>query len=90
MTQITDPKEGDHSASAPGLARGTTSSDSQSQALATEQAPNFAQEMARIPQEPLLGAEKKLIVGSLLLGLVLLLVLYGISQIFFAVPATKP
>jgi hypothetical protein len=46
--------------------------------------------MARIPQEPLLGVEKKLIVGSLLLGLVLLLVLYGMSQIFFPAPATRP
>jgi hypothetical protein len=43
--------------------------------------------MARIPYEPLLGAEKKLIVGSLLLGLVLLIVLYGLSQLFFTVPA---
>jgi hypothetical protein len=90
MTPITDSKGGDNSASSPGLARETTSSDSQSQASDPEQAPNFAQEMARIPQEPLLGVEKKLIVGSLLLGLVLLLVLYGMSQIFFPAPATRP
>jgi hypothetical protein len=42
--------------------------------------------MARIPYEPLLGVEKKLIVGSLLLGLVLLVVLYGLSQLLFSVP----
>jgi|YNPMSStandDraft_1061717.scaffolds.fasta_scaffold61424_2 hypothetical protein len=90
MTPITDSKGGDNSASSPGLARETTSSDSQSQASDPEQAPNFAQEMDRIPQEPLLGVEKKLIVGSLLLGLVLLLVLYGMSQIFFPAPATRP
>jgi hypothetical protein len=46
--------------------------------------------MARIPHEPLLGAEKKLIVASLLLGLVLLLVLYGLSQLVFPVPVTRP
>ncbi|GIW85102.1 MAG: hypothetical protein N3E46_14480 [Gemmataceae bacterium] len=62
-------------------------SSAESQASAAEHAPTFAQEMARIPYEPLLGAEKKLIVGSLLLGLVLLIVLYGLSQLFFTVPA---
>jgi hypothetical protein len=41
--------------------------------------------MARIPYEPLLPAEKKLIVGSLLLGLVLLGVLLWVSATYFPV-----
>jgi hypothetical protein len=39
--------------------------------------------MAAIPHEPLLPIEKKLIAGSLLLGLVLLGVLLWLSQIWF-------
>jgi hypothetical protein len=45
-----------------------------------------AEEMARIPYEPLLPVEKKLIVGSLLLGLVLLGVLLWVSAAYFPVP----
>jgi len=45
-----------------------------------------AEEMARIPYEPLLPAEKKLIVGSLLLGLILLGVLLWVSATYFPVP----
>jgi hypothetical protein len=45
-----------------------------------------AEEMARIPHEPLLPAEKKLIVGSLLLGIVLLGVLLWVSATYFPVP----
>jgi hypothetical protein len=45
-----------------------------------------AEEMAHIPYEPLLPVEKKLIVGSLLLGLVLLGVLLWVSATFFPVP----
>ncbi len=45
-----------------------------------------AEEMARIPYEPLLPVEKKLIVGSLLLGVVLLGVLLWISATYFPVP----
>ena len=45
-----------------------------------------AEEMARIPYEPLLPAEKKLIVGSLLLGLVLLGALMWVSATYFPVP----
>ncbi len=45
-----------------------------------------AEEMARIPYEPLLPVEKKLIVGSLLLGLVLLGVLLWVSATYFPVP----
>ena len=45
-----------------------------------------AEEMARIPYEPLLPAEKKLIAGSLLLGLVLLGVLLWVSATYFPVP----
>jgi hypothetical protein len=44
-----------------------------------------AEEMARIPWEPLLPVEKKLIVGSLLLGAVLLALLLWISETFFPV-----
>jgi hypothetical protein len=39
--------------------------------------------MATIPHEPLLSIEKKLIAGSLLLGLVLLGALLWLSQIWF-------
>jgi hypothetical protein len=42
--------------------------------------------MARIPYEPLLTAEKKLIAGSLLLGLILLGVLLWVSATYFPVP----
>jgi hypothetical protein len=45
--------------------------------------PDLAREMAKIPDEPLLPVEKKLIVGSLLLGVTLLGVLYWLSQILF-------
>ncbi len=43
----------------------------------------LAREMAAIPDEPLLPVEKKLIAGSLLLGLALLGVLYWLSQVLF-------
>jgi hypothetical protein len=45
-----------------------------------------AEEMAGIPYEPLLPAEIKLIVGSLLLGAVLLAVLLWVSATYFPVP----
>jgi hypothetical protein len=45
-----------------------------------------AQELARVRGEPLLPAEKKLIVGSLALGVVLLGVLLWVSFTFFPVP----
>jgi hypothetical protein len=45
-----------------------------------------AEEMARIPYEPLLPVEKILIVGSLLLGLVLLGILLWVSAADFPVP----
>ncbi|MGH7223556.1 MAG: hypothetical protein ACRELF_10035 [Gemmataceae bacterium] len=45
----------------------------------------IADEMARIPYEPLLPVEKKLIVGSLLLGAVLLGILLWISAAYFPV-----
>ena len=50
----------------------------------------LAREMAAIPEEPLLPVEKKLIVGSLLLGVVLLGVLYWLSQEFFSTVANPP
>jgi hypothetical protein len=43
----------------------------------------LAREMAAIPDEPLLPVEKKLIVGSLVLGVVLLGVLLWLSQYWF-------
>jgi hypothetical protein len=46
----------------------------------------IADEMARIPYEPLLPIEKKLIVGSLLVGVVLLGILLWISAAYFPVP----
>ncbi len=45
-----------------------------------------AEEMARIPYEPLLPAEKKLIAGSLLLGLALLGLLLWLSATYFPMP----
>ena len=45
-----------------------------------------AEEMAHIPYEPLLPVEKKLIAGSLLLGVVLLGVLLWVSSTYFPVP----
>ena len=45
-----------------------------------------AEEMAKIPYEPLLPVEKKLIAGSLLLGVVLLGVLLWVSSTYFPVP----
>jgi hypothetical protein len=47
----------------------------------------LAREMAAIPDEPLLPIENKLIVGSLLLGLVLLGVLLWLSHYFFPAEA---
>ncbi len=47
--------------------------------------PSIATELAAIPYEPLLPAEKKLIAISLLLGVVLLGVLLWISATFFPV-----
>ena len=49
-----------------------------------EEAPRIEEELARIPYEPLLPAEKKLIVASLGLGILLLAVLWWISQRFFS------
>jgi hypothetical protein len=47
---------------------------------------NLAEELARIPEEPLLPVEKKLIAGSLLLGAVLLGLLVWISSTYFPAP----
>ena len=45
--------------------------------------PKFAEELKRMQREPLLPAEKKLIAGSLLLGIVLLGLLVWLSWTFF-------
>ena len=52
--------------------------------------PTLADELAAIPYEPLLPAEKKLIGGSLILGVVLLGLLLWISSIFFPVVQAPP
>jgi hypothetical protein len=49
---------------------------------------DLAREMAAIPDEPLLPVEKKLIVGSLVLGVALLGVLLWLSHYLF--PAAGP
>jgi hypothetical protein len=54
-----------------------------------EEAPDLAREMAAIPDEPLLPVEKQLIAGSLILGLVLLGVLWWLSQVLFP-PGANP
>ncbi len=48
-----------------------------------EQQPNVAKELEKMPYEPLLPIEKKLIGWSLGLGLGLLVVLYFVSYAFF-------
>jgi hypothetical protein len=48
--------------------------------------PSTAEELAKIPYEPLMDVEKKLIVYSLVLGVILLVVLVWISYTFFTVP----
>lgn len=47
------------------------------------QEPKFAEEIKKMECEPLLPVEKKLIGGSLLLGLILLGILIWISHTFF-------
>ena len=47
--------------------------------------PSTAEELAKIPYEPLMDVEKKLIVYSLVLGVVLLVLLVWISNAFFTV-----
>jgi hypothetical protein len=46
----------------------------------------IAEELARIPYEPLLPVEKRLIAWSLVLGIALLGLLFWLSATFFAVP----
>ncbi|MBI5499107.1 MAG: hypothetical protein HY907_02620 [Deltaproteobacteria bacterium] len=46
--------------------------------------PKLVEEMAKMEREPLLPAEKRLIAGSLILGVVLLALLAWISLTFFA------
>lgn len=45
--------------------------------------PKLAEEIKRMEAEPLLPIEKKLIVGSLVLGVVLLGILVWVSHVFF-------
>ncbi|GMU22047.1 MAG: hypothetical protein AMXMBFR13_21350 [Phycisphaerae bacterium] len=46
-------------------------------------APKFADELQRMKTEPLLPVEKRLIAGSLILGLLLLGVLVWVSRVYF-------
>jgi hypothetical protein len=45
--------------------------------------PKLADELRKMQAEPLLPVEKKLIAGSLILGVVLLAILVWVSQRFF-------
>ncbi len=47
----------------------------------------LAEEMAAQPDEPLLPVERKLIAGSLILGIALLGLLIWLSNTFFPIPA---
>jgi hypothetical protein len=47
--------------------------------------PSLARELEAIAHEPLLPVEKKLIAGSLVLGVVLLGLLYWVSNTYFPV-----
>ena len=59
---------------------------SQSQKLTeAELASSLTREMAALPSEPLLPVEKKLIAGSLLLGIALLGLLLWLSQRWFPI-----
>ena len=51
---------------------------------------DLAEELAQVPYEPLLPAEKKLIAGSLVLGVLLLGLLLWLSLTFFPVPPPAP
>jgi len=48
--------------------------------------PRLADEMEKMEYEPLLPVEKKLIIWSITLGIVLLVVLTWVSNTFFPVP----
>jgi len=49
-----------------------------------EQRPNISEEIKKIPDEPLLPIEKKLIVWSLAIGIVLMAVLIVLSRAYFS------
>lgn len=54
----------------------------------TADEPRLVDELAAIPYEPLLPVEKRLIGGSLLLGLSLLGVLWWVSHTYFPAPGS--
>lgn len=54
-----------------------------------EPQPRLADELARIPYEPLLPIEKQLIAWSLVLGVALLGILWWVSATFFSVPIAE-
>ena len=45
--------------------------------------PKFAEELKKMPEEPLLPIEKKLVAGSLILGVVLLAFLVWLNHAIF-------
>lgn len=55
--------------------------------MESSQDKQLAEELARVPHEPLLPVEKKLIAGSLILGAALLGILVWLSYTLF--PLTK-
>lgn len=54
--------------------------------LDTEHQPRLADELRKMAAEPLLPVEKRLIAGSLILGVVLLGLLTWVSSTFFPAP----
>lgn len=64
--------------------------DQQPDAPDDDPRPTLADELAAIPYEPLLPAEKKLIAGSLILGVALLCLLLWVSSTYFPVGEAPP
>ena len=50
-----------------------------------EQKPKISEEIRKMPYEPLLPIEKKLIVWSLGLGIALMVILVIINRVFFSI-----
>lgn len=54
--------------------------------MTEQEKPRLADEMEKMEYEPLLGVEKKLIIWSITLGVVLLVVLTWVSYTYFPAP----
>ncbi len=48
-----------------------------------DEEPNLAEELEKMGYEPILPVERKLVIGSIVLGLVLILLLMWVSRTFF-------